>query len=53
MHKEKGAYTFTFNIIDGVIDQTYDCHYGGWEQKGEEQSNSSASGVNQRSIHVT
>lgn len=47
MREKKAAHTFTFNIIDGVIDEAYDRHYGGWEQKGEEsQSNNSTSGVN-------
>lgn len=46
MCEKKHAPTLTFNVIDGVIDETYDRHYGGWEQKGEEgQSNNSTSGV--------
>lgn len=46
MCEKKHAPTLIFNVIDGVIDETYDRHYGGWEQKGEEgQSNNSTSGV--------
>lgn len=36
MCEKTGTHTFTFNVIDGVVDETNDCHYGGWEQKGEE-----------------
>lgn len=30
---QKGSHTFAFNIVHGVVDQTYDRHDGGWEHK--------------------